>query len=176
MRDAMIAGATLNIFNNHADRVRMANLAQAVNVLQSLVLTKGEKMILTPTYYVMKMYKVHQDATLVPMQITSDDFVMDGKKLPAVSASGSIDRTGKMHISLTNIDNKKNQAVEIDLKGYMAKSVTGEILTSPKIQDRNTFDDPAKVTPATFSDAKLSGNTLIVNLPPISVVVLELTK
>lgn len=176
MRDAMIAGVTLNIFNNHADRVRMANLAQAVNVLQSLILTKGDKMILTPTYYVMKMYKVHQGALMVPVDVTSADFVMGDKKLPAVSASGSIDKSGKMHVSLTNIDNKNSQKVEIDLKGYDAKSVTGKILTSPKIQDHNTFDDPTKVIPAAFNNVKLSGDKLALNMPPASVIVLELTK
>jgi alpha-L-arabinofuranosidase len=176
MRDAMIAGLTLNIFNNHADRVRMANLAQTVNVLQSVILTKGDKMILTPTYYVMQMYKVHQDATLVPIQITSNDFIMGDKKIPAVSVSASIDKSEKMHISLTNIDNKNSQEVQLELKDYKAMEVTGKILTSPKIQDRNTFEDPLNVTPKVFKEAKLSDNKLVVTMPPNSVIVLELTK
>ena len=41
LRDAIVAATTLNIFNNHSDRVRLANLAQTVNVLQALVLTQG---------------------------------------------------------------------------------------------------------------------------------------
>ena len=175
MRDAMIAGVTLNIFNNHADRVRMANLAQMVNVLQSVILTKGAKMILTPTYYVMEMYNVHQDATLVPMHITSNDFVMGNSKIPAVSVSASKDASGKLHISLTNIDDKNGQDVEIDLKGFKAKNVTGRILTSSKVQDHNTFNDPDVVEPKAFSGAALSDGNLKVALPPISVVVLELT-
>ena len=72
MRDAMIAGATLNIFNNHCDRVKMANLAQIINVLQAVILTKEEKMILTPTYHVMEMYNVHQDALMLPLTVTSN--------------------------------------------------------------------------------------------------------
>jgi len=84
MRDAMIAGLTLNIFNNHADRVRMANLAQMVNVLQSVILTNEEKIILTPTYHVMEMYKVHQDALLVPVQVISNDFIMGDDHIQAV--------------------------------------------------------------------------------------------
>jgi len=176
MRDAMIAGITLNIFNNHADRVRMANLAQMVNALQSVILTKDEKMILTPTYHVMEMYKIHQDAILVPIKVTSNDFVFDDKKIPAVSVSSSIDSTNKLHISLTNIDNKNGQKVEIDLNGYEAKRITGRILTSAKVQDHNTFDSPAVVTPKTFSKANLSGDKLVVDMPPISVIVLELTE
>jgi len=174
MRDAMIAGLTLNIFNNHADRVRMANLAQMVNVLQSVILTKEEKIILTPTYYVMEMYKVHQDALLVPVQITSNDFVMGNNRIKAVSVSASKDQSGKLHISLTNIDNINSQATEIDLKGFKAKQVTGRILTSSKVQDHNTFDNPKNVVPKTFNDASISEGKIKVNIPPCSVIVLEL--
>jgi alpha-L-arabinofuranosidase len=176
MRDAMIAGLTLNIFNNHADRVRMANLAQVVNVLQSVILTKDEKMILTPTYHVMEMYKVHQDAIMVPMQITSNDFISGGKKLQAVSVSASKDQSGKLHISLTNIDNVNAQTVEIDLKNYNADKITGRILTSPKVQDHNTFENPTNVIPKAFNDFSISGNSLKVKMPAISVIVLELNK
>lgn len=174
MRDAMIAGLTLNIFNNHADRVRMANLAQMVNVLQSVILTYKEKIILTPTYHVMEMYKVHQDALLVPVQIISNDFIMGTNRIQAVSASASKDQTSKMHISLTNIDNTKSQEVEIDLKGFKANQVTGRILTSSKVQDHNTFDNPTNVVPKTFSDASISEGNLKVKMPPNSVIVLEL--
>ena len=174
MRDAVLAGLTLNIFNNHADRVRMANLAQMVNVLQAVILTKDEKMILTPTYYVMEMYKVHQDAALVPAQVITNDFVMGNDRISAVSVSASKDQSGKLHISLTNIDNINSQAVEIDLKGFKAKQVTGRILTSSKVQDHNTFDNPEKVVPKTFNDVSISGDNLKVKMPPVSVIVLEL--
>ena len=174
MRDAMIAGLTLNIFNNHADRVRMANLAQMVNVLQAVILTNKEKIILTPTYHVMEMYKVHQDAFLVPIQIIANDFVMGNNRLQAVSVSASKDQSGKIHISLTNIDNTKAQAVEIDVKGMNVKQVSGRILTSSKVQDHNTFENPAYVVPKTFNDASFSKGTLKVSMPPNSVIVLEL--
>jgi alpha-N-arabinofuranosidase len=176
IRDAMIAGLTLNIFNNHADRVRMANLAQIVNVLQSVILTNKEKIILTPTYHVMEMYKVHQDALLVPIQILSKDFVMGNNRIPAISASASKDQSGKLHISLTNIDIVNGQEVEIDLKGFKAKQITGRILTSSKIQDHNTFDNPTHVVPTTYSGASISKGTLKVSMPPNSVIVLELSS
>ncbi|NUQ25070.1 MAG: alpha-N-arabinofuranosidase [Saprospiraceae bacterium] len=176
IRDAMIAGLTLNVFNNHADRVRMANLAQTVNVLQSVILTKEDKMILTPTYHVMEMYKVHQDALMAPVEVISSDFVLDGKRIPAVSISASIDGAGKMHISLTNIDNTKIQQVEIDINGYQAKTISGRILTAARVQEGNTFESPTKVTPKSFKDYSLSNNKLTVNMPPHSVVVLELIK
>ncbi|HEU5292654.1 MAG TPA: alpha-L-arabinofuranosidase C-terminal domain-containing protein [Cyclobacteriaceae bacterium] len=176
IRDAMIAGLSLNIFNNHADRVRMANLAQIVNVLQSVILTNKEKIILTPTYHVMEMYNVHQDATLVPLELTSNDFVINNEKIPAVSVSASKDSSGKMHISLTNIDNKNIQEIEVSLSNFKATKVSGRILTSAKVQDHNTFDNPTKVTPKPFKDASLSKGNLKVNLPPNSVVVLELVE
>jgi alpha-N-arabinofuranosidase len=176
IRDAMIAGLTLNIFNNHADRVRMANLAQTVNVLQAVILTKADKIILTPTYHVMEMYKVHHDAKLVPAQVISTDFTVDGNRIPAVSVSASMDASNKMHISLTNLDNTTGQKVEVAIHGYKAARVSGRILTSAKVQDGNTFEHPTRVVPTGFHDASISSNLLIVNLPKNSVVVLELSE
>jgi alpha-N-arabinofuranosidase len=174
MRDAMIAGATLNIFNNHSDRVRMANLAQAINVLQSVILTEGNKMLLTPTYHVMEMYNVHQDAKLLPLLVQTNDYVLNGQKLPAVSGSASIDSLGRTHVSLVNIDAKKEQSVTLNIDGKKYSSLSGRILQSAKLQDYNSFDQPTKIQPAAFNGAKLAGNTLNVKLPPFSVVVLEL--
>jgi alpha-N-arabinofuranosidase len=174
MRDAMIAGATLNIFHNHCDRVRMANLAQTINVLQAVILTNEEKMILTPTYHVMEMYNVHQDAKMVPLTIKCNNYVFGKEKLPAISASASKDSTGALHISLVNIDAKATQEVNISLEGGNYKTVGGRILTSNKLQDHNTFEEPAKLKPAPFQGASLKGKTLSVKMPPFSVVVLEL--
>jgi alpha-N-arabinofuranosidase len=174
IRDAMIAGVTLNIFNNHAERVRMANLAQTINVLQSVILTKDEKMILTPTYHVMEMYNVHQDARLVPISVKSKEFVLGNQKLQAVSASASVDGAGALHISLTNIDSKQSQEISIDLVNSNYKGVTGRIVTSAKVQDYNSFEQPDKIKPVAFKDATLKNGKLSVKLPPLSVVVLEL--
>ena len=174
MRDAMIAATTLNIFNNHSDRVRMANLAQLVNVLQAVILTDKEKMILTPTYHVMEMYNVHQDARLIPLTLKCNDYVLNKEKMPAVSVSASLDSLGLTHISLVNIDTKKSQDISIDLNAAKFTSVTGRILTSEKIQDHNTFTEPDKIKPAVFNGAGIKGNILSLNMPPFSVVVLEL--
>ncbi len=174
MRDAMIAGTTLNIFHKHCERVQMANLAQTINVLQAVILTDEEKMLLTPTYHVMEMYKVHQDATLLPMDVKSEDYVLDGEKLPAISASASKDANGVTHISLVNIDANKSHDVNIAIEGAKYKNVTGRILASKSLQDHNSFENPEKVAPTNFKGAKLKGNTLDVKLPPFSVVVLEL--
>ena len=170
----MIAGLTLNIFNNHCDRVRMANLAQAINVLQSVILTDKEKMILTPTYHVMEMYNVHQNALMLPVSITSNDYVLGDKKLAAVSASASLDKNGAVHISLVNIDATKEQSVTINLGEINQTSLSGRILKSAKLQDHNTFDKPDTVKPVPFTNAKLDGRELKVVLPAFSVVVLEL--
>jgi alpha-N-arabinofuranosidase len=174
LRDAMIAGATLNIFNNHCKRVKMANLAQTVNVLQAVILTEGEKLILTPTYHVMDMYKVHQDALLLPVEVQNIGYQYESEELPAVSASASRDQEGRMHISLVNIDAQKAHTVNIDLQGSRFQQVTGTILTAENLQDHNTFDNPEKVTPAPFDDYTQQGNRLSVNLPPFSVIVLAL--
>jgi alpha-L-arabinofuranosidase len=173
MRDAMIAGLTLNIFNNHCDRVRMANLAQTINVLQAVILTNKEKMILTPTYHVMEMYNVHQNALMIPVSTTSNDFALGEKKIKAISASASRNKNNDIHISLVNIDAHNEQEITIELGGISAKSVTGRILRSEKLQDHNSFDNPGKVKPSVYN-ALLNGNSVSVKLPPFSVVVLTL--
>ena len=174
MRDAMIAGTTLNIFHKHCDRVRMANLAQTVNVLQAVILTSEEKMLLTPTYHVMEMYNVHQDATYVPIEINTSDYVVEADKLPATSVSASKDKNGLLHISLVNIDLKKAQKITIQLDGSTYKSIAGRILASGKVNDYNTFENPEKIKPAVFREASLKGSTVSLSLPPCSVVVLEM--
>ncbi len=173
MRDAMIAGATLNIFNNHSKRVKMANLAQTVNVLQAVALTKGPQMILTPTYYVLKMYKEHQDAELIPVELESPDYSLNGKSLPAISVSASRSKDGKVHISLANIDAKKTNSVKIDLSALSLKTITAEILKSDKLQDHNTFENPEKILPAEFKDFEYKKNNLELEIPPFSVIVFE---
>ncbi len=174
MRDAMIAGMTLNIFNNHADRVRMANLAQTINVLQAVILTNKEKIILTPTYHVMEMYNVHQDAMLLPVKISTGDYVFNGEKLPAVSASASKNSAGITHISLVNIDPKNTQKINLNVGEEKIKSVTGRILSSKKIQDYNSFENPDNIKPKVFNGATINDKSLSVTLPPASVVVLTL--
>lgn len=175
MRDAMIAGVSLNIFNNHSDRVRMANLAQTVNVLQAVILTQDEKMILTPTYHVMKMFNVHQDADHLPVKLNSPKYNFEGNALDAVSASASRDADGKVHVSIVNIDSKKSQKVTLNISGVKFKDTTGQILSSEKLQDHNTFEEPETITVKDFKDFKANKNGEIsITLPPFSVVVLEM--
>lgn len=176
MRDALIAATNLNIFNNHSDRVRMANLAQTVNVLQSLILTDKEKMLLTPTYHIFDMYKVHQDAAYLPVKLLSPDYMVGNEHIAAVNASASIDAAGKIHISLVNLDLNKTSTITIDLGEQQWRTVTGEILTSAKVTDVNTFTEPNKLHLAAFNDAKKDGSKVVVTLPTKSVVTLELAN
>ena len=174
MRDAVLAGATLNIFNNHCDRVKMANLAQIINVLQAVILTKEEKIILTPTYHVMEMYNVHQDATMLPLEVTSNKYILGKDTLTAVWASASKDKNGLTHISLVNVNAKQAQLVSININGANYKTVSGRILTSDKLQNYNSFENPNKIVPVVFNGAQLNGSKLNLNIPPFSVLVLEL--
>jgi alpha-N-arabinofuranosidase len=173
MRDAMIAATTLNTFNNHARRVKMANLAQIVNVLQAVILTDKEKMILTPTYHVMNMYKAHQDAQLLPVSFQNKAYSLGDENLPALSISASADKNGSVHISLANVDAKKENTVEIDLKELDIKNMTASILSASKLQDHNTFADPYKLQPADFKNFDVKKGVLRVTLPPFSVIVFE---
>jgi alpha-N-arabinofuranosidase len=173
MRDALVAGIHLNIFNNHADRLRMANIAQTINVLQAVILTEGTRMILTPTYHVFDLYKVHQDAVKLPVYVESENT----NGLPTVSSSASEDSKGRIHISLTNIDVRNKQEVKIELRGLtLSPSVKadGWIVTAASMTDHNTFDKPDVVKVNKFNGLSVSDGNLTVTLPPMSVVTVEL--
>ncbi len=154
LRDAMVAGLSLNYFNDRCERIKMANIAQTVNVLQSLIFTDGEKMLLTPTYHVFEMYKVHHDATMLPLHLNCENYVMEGRELPALSASASKDKNGVVHISVVNIDPAREVKLLIDLRGGDYSDVSGRILTSPELNTHNTFEKPEEVKPAVFTDAE----------------------
>ena len=174
LRDAVVAGLHLNIFNNHADRVRAANIAQTVNVLQSMVLTRGSEMVLTPTYLVFDLYQVHQEAVLLPLSIESDDYAFEGQSVPAVSASASRDAEGRIHVTLANLDPNRPRTIRAELRGAQPAGVTGRVLTATAMNAHNTFEHPAAVQPAPFRGARLTGAVLTVELPSKSVVALEL--
>jgi len=174
LRDAITAACNLNIFNNQCERVRMANIAQMVNVLQAMILTNDEKLILTPTYHVFDLFKVHQDALWVQTDIESADYVFAGQRLPAVNCSASIDEKERMHISLCNIDPNSPHRVSSRLVKFAASGVSGQILTAKAMNAHNSFDKPDVVVPQKFSDVALTKSGFEVTLPPMSVVVLEL--
>ncbi len=174
LRDAMVAGLTLNIFNNHADRVKMANIAQTVNVLQAMILTDGPKMLLTPTYYVYYLYKAHHDAMLLPTELAGPEYAFEGDKVPALNVSASRDSAGKVHVSLVNIDPHNAVEVKARLQGAEAKRISGRILTAGEITAHNTFEKPENVEPAAFSGVKVTEGGFRTTLPAKSIVVLEI--
>jgi alpha-N-arabinofuranosidase len=175
MRDALVAAASLDIFNRHADRVRGANIAQMVNVLQAMILTQGNRMVLTPTYHVFEMYTVHHDAVLLPLVVASPGFYVFGAdSIPAVSASASRDARGVVHVTMSNLDPNRARTAVIALQGVEASQVTGRVLTAPAMDSHNTFDRPDVVKPAPFTGARVADGRLDVTLPARSAVVLEL--
>jgi alpha-N-arabinofuranosidase len=174
LRDALVAGLTLNIFHQHCDRVHMANIAQTVNVLQAMVLTEGEKMVLTPTYHVFEMYKGHQDATLLPLLLQCDDYTLGGESIPAVSASASRKESGQILLTLCNTNPKAAVDVSCVVHGAPLNNLTGRVLTADAMNAHNTFDAPEKVKPVSFDGATIDGSTLKATLPPMSVVAFTL--
>jgi alpha-N-arabinofuranosidase len=173
LRDALVAGINLNIFNNHADRVKMSNIAQTVNVLQSVILTKEDEMVLTPTYYVFKMYSVHQDATLIPANLKTDKYELDGKSVPTVHASAST-KNGVVSITMCNLNPNKSETIEIEVTGNDFASASGQIITSDKMNNYNDFGKQETVTLKDFEVAKPKNGKLTVELPSKSVVLVQL--
>lgn len=185
MRDAMVAALSLNVFQRHADRIKMANIAQVVNVLQSMILTDTVgtgHMVLTPTYYVFKMYRGFQDATHLPIDVKEDSINVTGnkmykavdKKVPMVSASAAKEKDGSIIVSLANTNLDKTQEVELHLDGINAKRVSGNILTCKKISDYNDFAHPDVIKEVAFTDAKLKKNVVKAKIPAKSIVVLNI--
>jgi len=177
LRDAFVASLTLDIFHKYTDRIVMANIAQMVNVLQAMILTgdKGE-MALTPTYHVFRMYKVHQDAEYLPLDLICEKKkIPDNRVVPLISATASRNKEGVIHISLSNVDVQNDREILIELSGLKGRRVSGEMLTADHLTDHNTFDKPSVVSPKVFNGAKiLNDDTLMVNLPAKSIVTLEI--
>jgi alpha-N-arabinofuranosidase len=194
LRDAVFAGVVLNIFNNHADRVKMANIAQTVNVLQAMILTNGGDMLVTPTYHTFDIYTVHHDARLLETNMTCDRYNapegvpapavsrggmrgrggMEEPSIPLLSASASRDESGAIHVTVCNVDPSHDAPLTIDLRGVTAKTVTGRVLTAPAINSHNTFAKKDAVKPAPFTGASVRNGNVTATLPPHSVVMFEI--
>lgn len=174
MRDALVAALNFNIFVKHADRVKLANIAQMINVLQAMILTKEDKMVLTPTYHAFEMYKVFQDGTAVPIELRTPWYNKEASTVPVVSASAVRDKDGRLHIALVNVDPNHTVSVAAKLSGVSIASAKGRVLTGPAVNSHNTFEQPDAVKPVSFSGATVEGGGLKVALPARSVVMLDL--
>ena len=178
VRDAIVAGINLNIFNNHSDRVRIANIAQAVNVLQSPVLTEGDKIVLTPTWHVFKMYKKHHNATLLGSTVASESAGLYDKKIVVpglhVSASETTnEKTGKTEyfVTVVNTDIEKSKTLDLglaNLKGKIAKA-SAEVISGASATDYNSFEKPDTVGAKALSVKITDAQTITAELPPHSV-------
>ncbi|HWQ85439.1 alpha-N-arabinofuranosidase [Brevundimonas sp.] len=170
LRDALLAAVNFNIFHRHADRVRLGNIAQMVNVLQAMILTDGPRMVLTPTYHAFEMYRPFQGATVLPLTIQSPDY----GPLKAVDGTAALGLDGKIHVALVNLDPEKPVEVALSVSGGTPRRVSGRILTAEVMDAHNVFDAPRAVEPAPFTDARLRNGSLSVSLPAKSLVVLVL--
>jgi alpha-N-arabinofuranosidase len=173
LRDALVAAVNLNVFHAHADRVRMTNIAQMVNVLQAMILTDREKMLLTPTYHVFHLYKPFQGATQLPVELESPRYRRGEWDVPVVHASTARDAAGRLHVGLANLDPVRAAHLTIEVTGAKVGTVSGRILTAPAMNTINTFDAPDAVKPASFSEARVQGERIVLTLPPKSVLVLD---
>ena len=191
LRDAFVAALSLNVFHKYTDRVKMANIAQVVNVLQSMILTDQVgtgHMVLTPTYHVFEMYTPFQEATFLPVDLesevvqcskayfkekanTSDNTT---RPCPLLSASAAKTTDGSLVLAITNVSLDKDQTIDFNIDGFAAKTVSGRILTSKKADDFNDFNNPNVVAPKEFKDAKLKKGVLTVKVPAKSVIVLNI--
>lgn len=175
MRDAVVAALTLNIFHRYPERIHMANIAQLANVLQAMWLTRDDQLVLTPTYHVFKLYKPHQDAVAIPLDINAPMLAdAKGRPYPAFDATASRAADGSVTITMTNPMLDMPHTVSLPLQGLPGKIAAAEVITAPDVHAHNTFDAPEAVKTEAFKGAKISRNTLTVNLPPLSIVSITL--
>ena len=177
VRDALIAGITLNIFNKHCDRVKMAALAQMVNVLQAVLLTEGSKMIKTPTYHVMHMYRHHQGADLLQSSLSEVEEIGIGEwKVPKITESVSIDEKGAITLTMNNLSIEAAETVEVRFAEGGYKVTEAKIVTNKDMHAHNTFEAPEEVVEADFADYTVTESGLDVNMPANSVVEIRVEK
>jgi alpha-N-arabinofuranosidase len=174
LRDAIVAALNFNVFQHHADRVRLANIAQMVNVLQAMILTNGARMILTPTYYVFKMYEPFQDATFLPADLTTPQYIQGSTAVPAISLSAAKTASGSIAVALVNLNPNQPIAVSIAIPSFSLSQVSGTVLTAGASDAHNTFENPDLVHPVAFNAAAITGHTLSLSLPAKSIIVLNL--
>ncbi len=172
-RDAIIAALNINAFARHADRVKIANIAQMVNVLQAMIFTREEKMVLTPTYHVFKLYVPFQDATFLPVTFDAGTYQHGEFQLPRVDAIAAKDAAGKVWVALTNLDPHRKVKIDLAAAGLKAARANGQTLAAPKFNSINTFEAPNTVQPKPVS-ARASGGKLAIELAPASVTVVAL--
>jgi alpha-N-arabinofuranosidase len=177
LRDALVTSVNFDIFNKHCSRVKMTNIAQMVNVIQSLILTREEQMVLTPTYYVFKMYKVHHDALMLPLEITCRDYTSNNKSIPAISASSSMNKEGNINITLSNLDPVNQQDTKIIIEGDGEYDVVNaEIITAERMNMYNDFGKEEEINIKKFEDFEITESDVNVKLPSKSVVLITLEK
>jgi alpha-L-arabinofuranosidase len=174
LRDAVIAGLSLNIFQNHAARVRMANIAQMVNVLQSLILTDKEKMLLTPTYHVFDLYQDHQGATLLPTKVDAPAYSSSGVEVPSLSVSASRSANGETTLSLVNLDPRRSAKVSIGVQAGAIQSATGRVITAESMDARPDFGKADPLVPAKLERVSVERGAVSLVAPAKSVIVLKL--
>jgi alpha-L-arabinofuranosidase len=174
LRDAILASLNLNIFARHAARVRMANIAQMINVLQAMILTDKEKMVLTPTYHLFKMYVPFQDSTFVPLSFDAGTYVHAGVTLPRVDAIAARTADGKLLVAVTNLDPENPVTIDTRISGMSAKAATAETLTAPAVDSINTFDSPKAVVPRALA-VKVQNAGLSATVQPRSVTVIAIS-
>jgi alpha-N-arabinofuranosidase len=175
VRDAILASLNLNIFARHGDRVRMANIAQMINVLQAMILTDKEKMVLTPTYYVFKMYVPFQDATLIPVTFDAGTYAHGAVSLPRIDAIAAKGSDGKLLLEITNLDAENPVAIDADLTGIAARSAKAETLSGAAVDSINTFDSPNAVDPKSAT-VKVQSGKLSLTVEPRSVTVVSIEQ
>jgi alpha-N-arabinofuranosidase len=171
-RDAVLAALNINIFARHADRVRMANIAQMVNVLQAMILTNEEKMVLTPTYHVFRMYVPFQDATFLPVTFDAGTYTQGAITLPRLDAIAARDTAGKVWMAVTNVDPNRPATIRASVAGLTPRSAAGETLTGARVDSVNTFEAPTTVVPKAIT-ARVEGGAVTLTVEPRSVTVIS---
>jgi len=141
----------------------MCNIAQMVNVLQSLLLTdgpEGKECVRTTTYYAFQLFKEHRGKMAV--YVESDDSSPTGLSVSASKDDGSVT------LSLVNPSAEAGLHVSAALLDRNARAVTATILNDAELNACNSFDTPDRIVPKAHP-ARVEGGSVVLDLPPLSV-------
>jgi alpha-N-arabinofuranosidase len=175
LRDALLASLNFNIFVRHADRVRMANIAQMVNVLQAMIMTDKERMVLTPTYHAFRMYVPFQEATYLPVRLDAGTYSYGTASLPRLDAIAARDAQGRVWLAVTNVDPRQPAHIRVSVAGVRARGLRGELLTAERVDAVNSFEAPDVVTPKPLIGTAREG-VLTIDLPAKSLAVVQVEQ
>lgn len=169
LEDALVVAGFLNSFIRHADIVKIANIAQIVNVIAP-ILTRGDDMLLQTIFYPFAMYASRRDGIALLPSVSGPAYDSPSYgRVNTVDASG-IQGDGVLHVFLVNRDVTEPAEIEIDHgSGSLESTLSADVVTGSGPDVRNTYENPTAISSQPLEAIRMVEGKANVQLPPLSV-------